>query len=122
MRTVCVRCFAVRRGGQGLLPWLRARPCQGTPLARGRPIAVCPLAHASHQLELHGEVAICGRCGSFAGYGNGIRRLRDPCPNTPTRRMKENFRQLGKGKHPKDGRPLRELEIDTLLELDCLTA
>ena len=119
VRTVCIRCFAVRRCGQGLLPWLRARPCQGAPPAGGRPVAVCPLAHPTHQLHLHGEVAICGRCGCYACFGNGIRKLRHPCTGRPARRMAENMRNLAKGKHPHGG-PLRELGMDTLLELDCL--
>ena len=121
VRMVCLRCLSVRRQGQGLLPWLRARPCPGTPLARGRPIAVCPLADSSHHLELHGEIVICRRCGCYAGYGSGIRKLRNPCTGRPARRMAENYRQLWRGRHP-HGQPLRELGVETLLQLDCLTA
>ena len=119
MRMVCTRCLAVRRRGQSLLPWLRHRACPGVPPADGRPIAVCPLAHHSHHLQLHGDVAICGRCGCYAGYGNGIRRLRDPCTGRPARRMAENMRNLHNGRHPHGG-PLRDLGLSTLLELDCL--
>ena len=112
--------FCCAAWGSGFAALVAGSALPGCPPASGRPIAVCPLAHSSHQLELHGEVAICGRCGCYAGFGNGLRHLRGPCKDRPARRMAEHFRQLGRGRHP-HGRPLQELEIDTLLELDCLT-
>ena len=119
VRLVCTRCLAVRRGGSSLLPWLKHQSCPGVAPAGGRAIAACPLAHSSHVLELHGDVAICRRCGCYAGFGNGIRKLRFPCTGRRAARYAENFRNLGRGRHPHGG-PLGDLGLATLFELDCL--
>ena len=119
VRLVCTRCFAVRRSGVSLMPWLRHQTCPGVVPAGGRAIAACPLAHPTHILELHGDVAICRRCGCYAGLGNGIRKLRFPCTGRPSARYRDNFRNLGRGRHPHGG-PLHDLGLSTLLELDYL--
>ena len=120
VRYVCGRCLAVRRPGRGLLAWLKATKCRGMADPTRRPIAACPNAHHSHNLDLVGEVVICRRCGCYAGFGGGIRDLRRPCGIKPSARAKENFRQIDLGKHPKDGRPMGQASVETLLGLDCL--